>query len=298
MFNRVLLPLDGSDLAEAVYPYAEELARKLGSEIVLFHVCETSHKLALNMHRLYLEKSAELLRQRLDLSDKGKKAKVRTEFVHGDFTEETCRFIDENGVDLLIMVAHGFTSLRVKIMGSIIDKVFRLVKCPVMLIRTDATHPALEAKELISRILLPLDGSENSEAAIPYAAALARGLPAEISLYRMARKAHYSASRDDIVGDVGLGDSELDAAEQQRATAYLEGIENNIRKKKKVCVSSCTTLGDDPARAIINASRDTDADLVLMTTRGRSGITAWAPGSIAHKLLQTGDLPLLLVRKQ
>ena len=81
MFNRVLLPLDGSDLAEAVFPYAEELARKLGSEIVLFHVCESSHKLALNMHRLYLEKSAELLRQRLDLCDKGKKAKVRTEFV-------------------------------------------------------------------------------------------------------------------------------------------------------------------------------------------------------------------------
>jgi nucleotide-binding universal stress UspA family protein len=297
MFNRVLLPLDGSDLAEAVYPYAEELARKLGSEIVLFHVCEPSHKLALNMHRLYLDKSAELLRQRLDLSDEGKKAKVRAVFVHGDFTEETCRFIDENGVDLLIMVAHGFTSLRVKIMGSIIDKVFRLVKCPVMLVRTDDDHPAGEAKELISRILLPLDGSENSETAIPYAEALARGLPAEISLYRMTRKAHYSASKDDMVGDMGLGDSELDATEQQRAIAYLEEIENDIRKKK-ICVSSCTTLSDDPARAITDAGRDTDADLVLMTTRGQSGITAWAPGSIAHKLLQTGDLPLLIVRKK
>lgn len=297
MFNRVLLPLDGSDLAEAVYPYAEELARKMGSEIILFHVCETSHKLSLNMHRLYLEKSAELLRQRLDLSDKGKKAKVRTVFVHGDFTEETCRFIDENKVDLLMMVAHGFTSLRVKIMGSIIDKIFRLVKCPVMLIRTDAAHPALEAKELIGRILLPLDGTENSEASIPYAEALARDLPAEINLYSMVRKAHHSASRDDIVGDVGLGDSELDTAEEKRTTVYLEGIENDIRKKK-IRVSSRTTLGDDPARAITDASHNTDADLVLMTTRGRSGITAWAPGSIAHKLLQMGDLPLLLVRKQ
>ncbi|MEE8582813.1 MAG: universal stress protein [Dehalococcoidales bacterium] len=296
MFNRVLLPLDGSDLAEAVFPYAEELAKKLGSEIVLFHVCESSHKLSLNMHRLYLEKSAELLRQRLDPSDKGKKAKVQTEFVHGDFTEETCRFIDENEVDLLIMVAHGFTSLKVKIMGSIVDKVFRLVKCPVMLIRTDGGQPAVETKELISRILLPLDGTENSEASIPYAETLARSLPADISLYKMVRKAHYSASKDDMVGDMGLGDSERDAAEQQQAIAYLEGIENKIRKK--ICVSSCTTLGNDPARAITDASRDTNADLVLMTTRGRSGITAWAPGSIAHKLLQTGDLPLLLVRKQ
>jgi nucleotide-binding universal stress UspA family protein len=297
MFNRVLLPLDGSDLAEAVYPYAEELARKMSSELILFHVCETSHKLALNMHRLYLDKSAELLRQRLDLSDKGKKAKIRTVFVHGDFTEETCRFIDENKVDLLMMVAHGFTSLKVKIMGSIIDKVFRLVKCPVMLIRTDGGQPAVETKELISRILLPLDGTENSEASIPYAEALAKGLAAEISLYSMVRKAHYSASKGDMVGDVGLGDSELDAAKGKQTIAYLEGIENNIQKKK-ICVSSCTTLGNDPAMAIIDASRDTDADLVLMTTRGRSGITAWAPGSIAHKLLQTGDLPLLLVRKQ
>jgi nucleotide-binding universal stress UspA family protein len=249
------------------------------------------------MHRLYLDKSAELLRQRLDLSNKGKEAKVRAEFVHGDFTEETCRFIDENEVDLLIMVAHGFTSLRVKILGSIIDKVFRLVKCPVMLVRTDGDRPAGEAKELISHILVPLDGSENSETAIPYAEVLARGLPAEINLYRMARKAYDSASKDDMVGGRGLGDSEFDVTEQQRAMAYLEDIENDLRKKK-IRVSSYSTLNDNPAEAITDAGRNKDADLVLMTTRGSSGITAWAPGSIAHKLLQTGDLPLLIVRKK
>ncbi|MES0329248.1 MAG: universal stress protein, partial [Dehalococcoidales bacterium] len=101
----------------------------------------------------------------------------------------------------------------------------------------------------------------------------------------------------DMVGDMGLGDNERDAAEQQQAVAYLEGIENNIQNDN-ICVSSGTNLGNDPASAINDAGRNTAADLVLMTTRGRSGITAWAPGSIAHKLLQTGDLPLLLVRKQ
>ena len=79
--------------------------------------------------------------------------------------------------------------------------------------------------------------------------------------------------------------------------AYLEDIENDIRKKK-IRVSSYTTLNDNPAEAITDAGRNKDADLVLMTTRGSSGITSWAPGSIAHKLLQTGDLPLLIVRKK
>jgi nucleotide-binding universal stress UspA family protein len=296
MFKKLLLPLDGSDLAEAVFPYAEEIALKLGSEITLFHVCEPSHSLAVNMHRLYLEKSAELMRQRLDLSDKGKRAKLRVEFIHGEFTEEICRFIEENDIDLLIMVAHGFTSLRVKIMGSIIDKVFRLVKCPTMLVRTEDSHPTGKIEELIGRILLPLDGTVTSEAAIPYTEELAKNLPTDVSLFRMVRKAHYTASKDDMVGDVGVGDSETDAAERQEAIAYLEGVAERIEKGGINTLSS-VKLHDNPAIAINEAGRETCADLVVMASRGRSGITAWTPGSIAHKLLSTGDLPLLIVRK-
>ncbi len=290
MLERILLPLDGSDLAEAVIPYGEELARKLGSEVILLHVCPPDHKLAHNMHRLYLEKMAELMQERLKNG-----AKVRSQHLFGDFAKVICDYIEKNDIGLLIMVAHGFTSLKVRLMGSIVDRIFRLVSCPTLLIRAGDGIQA-KKKELIGRILLPLDGSKNSEVAIATAQELALKLKVEVSLYRMAKKAYYAPSKEDIVGDRGIDDEVIDRAEKERTQAYLKGIEDRL-KQQGIDTASSVTLGDDPAKEITAAGREADADLVVMATRGRSPITAWAPGSIAHKLLASGDLPLLIVRK-
>ena len=297
MLDRVLLPLDGSDLAEAVVPYGAELARKLGSEVILLHVCEPDHKLAHNMHRLYLEKMAELMQQRLKKGPaEGKGGRVRTEHLFGDFTEEICNYIEKNDIGLLVMIAHGFTSLKVRIVGSIVDKIFRLVRCPTLLIRTGDGRQVKEKTEPIGRILLSLDGSKNSEIAIPIAQELALKLKAKVSLFRMAKKAFYTSSKDDIVGDIGIDDREIDKAEQEDSQAYLKSIEEKLRQQG-IDTTSSVTLGDDPAKEITAAGREAKADLVVMATRGRSPVTAWAPGSIAHKLLSTADLPLLIVRK-
>lgn len=297
MFDRILLPLDGSNLAEEAIPYGEELARKLGSEVILLHVCPPDHKLAHNMHRLYLEKMAELIQERLNKAlPKGKEAKVRAEHPLGNFAEEIRDCMDKNDIGLVIMTAHGASSLRVRILGSRVDKIFRLVSCPTLLIRTVDIGRKKKDRELIGRILLPLDGSENSELALPVAQELALKLKAKLNLFRMAQKAHYTPSKDDMVGDMGLDDEEVSAAELERAQAYLKGIEEKL-KQQGVDTSSSVALGDDPAKEITAAGREADADLKVMATRGRSPITAWAPGSIAHQLLNAGDLPLLIVRK-
>lgn len=295
MFERILLPLDGSDLAEEVLPYGEELARKMGSEVILLHVCEKSHKLAHNMHRLYLEKTAELMQQRLkEDSAKDKAPPVRAVQLFGNFTRSTRDYATANDIGLVIMVAHGFTSLKAKIMGSIVDKVFRLLKCPSLLVQPGGAQRAGDKKELISRLLLPLDSSEHSEIALPVVEELAGKLKAHVSLFTMAKRAHLFTSKDDIIGDAGANDDRLDAAEQTRLRDYLEGIEKKL-KRQGLSVSSQVTLGDDQAQAITQASQETNADLVVMATRGRSPITAWVPGSIAHKLLNKGNLPLLIV---
>lgn len=297
MFDRILLPLDGSDLAEAVFPYGEELARRLGSEVILLHVCEPTHKLAHNMHRLYIEKMAELMQQRLKQDcPQGKEARARAEHLFGDFSQSICQYVEKNGIGLVIMVAHGFTSLKVRVMGSIIDKVFRLVRCPTLLIQTGNTRQVEERKGLIRRILLPLDGSDNSEVALPIVAELAVKLKAKVTLFRMAPRAYYAESKHDIVGEVGIYDAELDMAEQERAHLYLHNIEEELRQRG-IEVTHSVVLGTDPAQEISKAGKKANANLVVMATRGRSPITRWAPGSIAHKLLNVGDSPLLIVRQ-
>lgn len=294
MFKKVLLPLDGSDLAEAVLPYGEELARKLGGELILLHVCEPSHQLACTMHSRYMEKTAEIVQARLDKSG-GKKAKVRAEVIKGDFTKEICNYIDENEIRLLVMVAHGFTSLKAKLMGSITDKVFRLVSCPTLLVRTEVLPPA-EEKKLIKRIILPLDGTDNDDTSIPYAIELARGINAEVALYRMAPRAHYVAAKDDVIADIGLADERVSVLKQQDAEDYLKEIEKRF-SKEGLKTSTTVSLGDDPAKAITEAGKKLGANLVVMASRGHTPVASWASGSIAHKLLSTGDLPLIIIKQ-
>lgn len=273
MLDKILLPLDGSDAAEDVFPYGEELARRLGSEIILFHACVPEYRLARNMHRLYLEKTAELMQERLkkDLPQ-GKESQVRAEYVFGDFAKSICSYVAANDIGLVIMAAYGFTSARIRKTGSVADKIFRLLRCPTLLIRAENVQRARDRKKLISHILLPLDGSHDSEVALPIAQELALKLEATITLFRMT------------------------GAEPGHARGYLEDIARKLRQQG-VAATGMVTSGDDRAKAITGAVKKADADLVIMATRGRSPTAAWAPGSIAHKLLNMGGLPLLIVSK-
>ena len=70
MFERILLPLDGSEVAEIALPYGRELARKLDSELILFHVCGPEHHQQEHMHKVYLNSLAETLRRNLKRSQR------------------------------------------------------------------------------------------------------------------------------------------------------------------------------------------------------------------------------------
>ena len=275
MFDRILLPLDGSDAAEEVLPYGEELARKLGSEIILFHTCVPQYRLARNMHRLYLEKSAELMQERLKKDQpKGTVPQVHAEFIIGEFAKSICDYVAANDIGLVIMADHGFTSVMIKVVGSVADNIFRLLDCPALLVRAGDAQRAKDKKELFGRILLPLDGSaKDSEIALPFIEELALKLKSEVSLFRMAHK-----------------------DEQESADSYLKSILKKL-KQPGINATSSITLGDDPAQEISAAGKKADADMIIMATRGRSPIGAWAPDSITHKLLNIGKLPLLVVRK-
>ncbi|GAI40247.1 unnamed protein product, partial [marine sediment metagenome] len=233
MINKILLPLDCSDVAEEVFPYGEELARKLGCDVILFNACVPEYRLARNMRRLYLKKTAELMQNRLrKYRLKGTGPRVLSEFVHDEFAKGICKYVAANDINLVIMAAHGFTSIRVRPVGSIVDKIFRLLKCPALLVRTDGAHRTSEKKRLFGQILLPLDGSGNSEKALPIVQELALKLKADVNLFRMAQK----------------------ASEQEGAENYLIGIEEKLRQQG-IGATSNVTLGDDQARAITEAGQ-------------------------------------------
>jgi nucleotide-binding universal stress UspA family protein len=217
---------------------------------------------------------------------------VRTETIVGEAADTICEYAEKNAIKLIVMSAHGHSGTKVWTLGSVADKCVRAVKIPVLLIRLKEGRPIEGRKRLISRILVSLDGSGTSETAVTYAAELAKGLKASITLYRMA-EVNYPPSDFEYAPVAG---APMLAAEKKRVRAYLTRVERALRQEG-IPVTHRVTAGTDPAAEILEQGEKTKADLVVMANRGRSTIARWVFGSVAQKILLEGDLPLLLVRK-
>jgi len=295
MFERILLPLDGSHSAEAGIPYVAELAARLGSEAILFHVCPPEDQPFHNMHQIYLRDIVNGMERLMEKRfPRCEDWAVRTETIFGEPAEAICDYVEKSNVKLIVMAGQDSSGIKASTLVNAFERVVRIVKIPMLLIRVEQDRPIKEGKKsLISRILLSLDGSETSEMAVPYAAELAQKLKASITLYRMAEG---KSLHSDLDWGVPLVSGTMLAAEEKRVRAYLTQIEKGLRQKG-IPVTYRVTQGVDAAAEILEQGEKAKADLVVMASRGRSKIARWVFGSVAQKILFEGDLPLLLIRK-
>jgi nucleotide-binding universal stress UspA family protein len=294
MFERLLLPLDGSELAEAVIPFTRELAGRMGSEVHLLHVCPPEHDYYGHMHRTYLEHIADTMRQSLDKDWPGK-ITVTTEVVVGEPVKAIYDNIQENGISMVALTTCGSSGIKAWVLGSVAERVVRGANVPTLLVRVRGGMVTPGPQRPIRRILLPLDGSDASKIAVPYARELAKKLDAGITLFRMAETV-YAQSVDGMTAGIGVNWDEIDAQTQKFVNTEMEKIEEDLRNSG-LSVSHAVTIGIDAAQEILEQEKKSNADLVVMATRGRSPIARWAFGSVAEKVLQEGELPLLAVRE-
>lgn len=291
MIERILLPLDGSELAEVALPYGRELARKLDSELILFHVCGPGHHQQEHMHKVYLNSLAETLRRNLKRGQpKGTEIKVTTKIEAGGPQENVCTLVEKDDIGLIVMTAVGASGLKVgKMLGSVADYICRTVPIPVMLIRPQSTQRIGGRRQLINRILLTLDGSELSQRALPVGEELAAKLKVPITLFQMAHIVIPYA--DDMAG---APYTKLSEDVEKRVRAEIIALEGELREKG-LNVTHNVVSGTNATDEIIEASKKDGADLVVMSTHGRSGLRRWVLGSVAEKVLRHGEISLLLV---
>ncbi|MBI4319217.1 MAG: universal stress protein [Chloroflexi bacterium] len=149
MYNRALVTLDGSELAEEVIPYAEDIARNMDCELILMRVAPPAHAV-LEDGRMVSTVDAEVDRVRTELREylekvadvmRAKGFKVRTVVQFGEPAEEIVDYARDNGVDLVAMSTHGRSGVSRWVYGSVADRVLRGASTPILLIRsTGATH--------------------------------------------------------------------------------------------------------------------------------------------------------------
>lgn len=179
MYERILVPLDGSKLAELALLYAEELAQTFGSEVDLVCVCERVEREQRPMHQLYIKKMAELVKSHIR-GDAG--VKVRSAHLLGEPANEIIDYAEKNGVSLIIMVSHGRSGIMPWAMGSTVSKVLQRISVPLLLVRAKVSNLELSRAGIFDRIIIPLDGSEAGEAALPYVSELTKKLELEVIL--------------------------------------------------------------------------------------------------------------------
>ena len=137
MYQRILVPLDGSDRAELALPFAEELAAKLGSEIILLCVSDSAEAEDYAKHEIYLEQITEAVKRAAKklLTNPEQKVSIRSAVTIGLPAQEIVDYAEQVAVSLIIMATHGRTGVSRWALGSVAEKVMRASTRPVLLVR-------------------------------------------------------------------------------------------------------------------------------------------------------------------
>jgi len=303
MYTRILVPLDGSELAEAPLDYAEKLAARSGAELVLLHVCgpeechcgpEGCH--IQPMHRAYVERTAEVVRRRLEEAGAGE-VKTEPAIRVGDSAHEILRYVEEKAVSLIVMATHGRSGIRRWVLGSVAVRLCQGSNVPVRLVRSLRSDEAAPEDWPERRILVLLDGSEWAEQVLPYVADHARMSDAEVTLLRVCEAPtipsdyppSFPVSWEEHV-------EQVTKHQQEQCSLYFGDAEKRMRNIG-LKVKSESLLGS-AAEDIIGYAIRGQFNLIAMTTHARSRPRIWPIGSVASKVIHGTTNPILLVRPQ
>jgi nucleotide-binding universal stress UspA family protein len=288
----IIIPLDGSELAETALPYAAALAEGLRTHLVLITAWEgTESDLAKTFPAMAMEieKGAQnYFTQYLDgvRARYGRGDQARAIIRVGDAAEEILKAVDETGARMLVIATHGRSGVGRWIYGSTAGRLLRTSHVPVVAVGPNVRAQSTEHVGL-KHLMVPLDGSPLSEAALPVAVSVATSLGARVSLVRSVRwavQAYPYSLPDAYVPQI---DEELEAG----AKAYLRRMEEEL--KGKVEVDAFVVRGGI-ADGLMDVVDKQAVDLVVMTTHARAGIARAALGSTADRMLQ-GKAPVMLV---
>lgn len=277
MFTKVVVPLDCSPLAEVALPYAEEIAGKMGSDIMLLTVLPSEEPEEVRNHLLYTKKIVNATRLQVKkyiIDAQEPQISIGTATRTGNPAEGILDYADKGYPCLIVMATHGRSGVSRWAIGSVADKVVRATsKQPLLLVRAKGAHPDVRAKRILKKALVPLDGSSISESVIPYITEIARSLNMYITLFRVIPKR----------------ENNFAAVEK-----YLRGWCGHFAERGISAGYEIRT--GHAAEQIIDYADETAADLIAMTAHGQTVVNMWALGSVTQKVLLGGNSPLFLVK--
>lgn len=310
MYRKMLVLLDGSELAEVVFPFAKELAARLSLDVTMLQVYGDIGRNFVPVHQAYIERAAEKtkgqiedVQERLGIPAEEKQVEVRGELADGHYAEEILKYAENNDIDLILMASHGRSGIRRWRMGSVADKVLRAAKVPVLFIRAGAKDTTPYDQWPTRTIIAPLDGSETAESVLPHVVALARQRaiePVTVKLIRVCdppiAPSYYSPELSGVPLNWGEFMEQEIVRCKQTASDYLGNITKQLDDQGIKAES--TVLVGQAADEIIVFAGTNPFSIVVMATHGRTGLSRLVFGSVTESVLQAVSNPILLTKPE
>jgi nucleotide-binding universal stress UspA family protein len=316
MFQRILVPLDGSPLAEQALPIAARIARATGGTVILLHVAPLHVEYgpylaqAPSLSEVVLQEElahAESYLARVANAIDFVGIKTETETIFGIPAQTILTFAHIRKVDLIVMCSHGYTGFKRWAVGSVARKIVQQSAAPVLLLRegSPTSEKLLTGAVNSLHAVVALDGSSFAEASLePVAqlvAALSAPLQGQLHLVRVVKRPHEQ--------EYTLHDAELQERAAHEATVYLSALESELHAalaaELGVKITYSVVVSEDVADALIRTAELGDdagtfqaCDMLALATHGRSGLERWMLGSVMKRVLDGTKLPLLIVRPQ
>jgi nucleotide-binding universal stress UspA family protein len=303
MASRILVPLDGSSLAEQALSCAVTLAQGLPAELVLVRaiwippdVLEILDEATVELNAIVDQLEAEandylgaLVEQ---LRETG--LNVRHGVRRGPAAEAILDYAGQANIDQIVMATHGYSGIKRWTHGSVAERVLQTARVPLLLVRVGERDLARDWQQpaRCHRILVPLDGSPVAEQILPTVITVAQAMSAELILFQVPI-AHVSGW---VTGEWYLPVQGVLETAEQDAHAYLSAVAGRL-EEQGLDVLTATEIGS-VANCIVEYAEANHVDLIAMCTHGRTGLARWALGSVADRVLRAGSTPIFLVRAQ
>lgn len=296
MFDRILLPLDGSPLAEGVLPHAVAFAHAFESQVTLLHVLDTTRgsgwRRAVDPLNWQIRKAeAETYLHNLTLRLQQTGVTPETQILEGHDAEQIVEFSRNDRTQLIILSSHGESGMSDWSVSNVVQKVVLRARTCIMIIR--AGQPAaLEMAGLrYRRIFVPLDGSQRAESILPVAATLARAHQAQIILAHVVQPPQMPRRTPPNGEDVELANRIVER-NQNEATNYLDQLRSQLAAQ----VEPRILVSDHVAVALHELIDQEQSDLVLLSAHGRSSQTRWLYGDVVTSFVSYGTTPIFIMQ--
>ena len=293
MSRLILVPLDGSEFSESALAVALSIARRweVRLEVLTVHeaVPTLDHDLWETASREWSEKYIASVAERIKEEAGGT---VAATALSGTTSEAIQHHVEARGGDLVVMATHGRGPMSRFWLGSTADALVRHSSFPILLLRP-TEGATLKPTEDFSpkKVLVPLDGSRESEAILTHALEIADDPEAMVSLLRVFPYPEEFASS--YLPHTIQVNAELLKEGEAAAKEYIDGQAAALRERG-IDASGHVCVDASPAAGILHFAERTGADMIAMSTHGRGGVSRMLLGSVTDKVLRGGQIPMLV----